>query len=141
MFTLWSDIDRLFNHPFADWMFSDRALSRLQEDAFYGAHRMNLMDRGDSLKFVAELPGVDENDMNLSVHEDTLTLSAKRHVQHEKDNTVYLSERDDYDVRRSIALPVRVDAAKAKAAFKNGVLTVDLPKVPESKPQKIAINA
>ena len=136
MFTLWSDIDRLFNRSLSDWMLNSRA----DDEAFRGFHRMNLIDSGDALKFIAELPGVADKDMNLSVHQDTLTLSAKRNISHEKDNTVYLSERENYDVQRRIARPVHVDAAKAKATLKNGLLTVILPKVPESKPQQIAIH-
>lgn len=140
MFTLWSDIDRLFNHSFGN-LLNDRMYARFADDAFYGAQRMNLIDKGDSLKFAAELPGVDEKDIDLSIHEDTLTLSAKRNIEHDKDHTIYLSERENYNIRRSVALPVRVDASKAKATFKNGLLSVDLPKVPESKPHQIAINA
>ncbi len=137
MFTLWSDIDRLFNQSLSDWMLN----ARNRENTFQGLYRMNLIDAGDSLRFIAELPGVADKDMNLSVHQDTLTLSAKRNIDRGKDNTVYLSEREDYDIRRSIALPVHVDAANAKATLKNGLLAVDLPKLPESKPRQIAINA
>lgn len=137
MFTLWSDIDRLFNQSLSDWMLNARS----RENTFQGLYRMNLIDAGDSLKFIAELPGVDDKDMNLSVHQDTLTLSAKRNIARGKDNTVYLSERENYDIRRSIALPVHVDAENAKATLKNGLLSVDLPKLPESKPRQIAINA
>lgn len=141
MFTLWSDIDRLFNRPFCDWMPVERALRRFEDDdTFFGAHRMNLIDKGDNLEFVAELPGVEESNVDLSVHDDTLKLSAKRDVTHPKENTVYLAERGDYDIQRSIALPVRVDADKAKASFKNGILRIVLPKAPENKPKQIAIN-
>ena len=141
MFTLWSDIDRLFNRSFCDWMPNERAFRRFAEnDAFFGALRMNLIDKGDNLEFVAELPGVEEADVDLSVHNDTLKLSAKRNVTHPKENTVYLAERGDYDIQRSIALPVRVEADKAKATFKNGILRVALPKAAESKPKQIAIN-
>ena len=67
MFTLWSDIDRLFNRSFAD-MFNDRMMQRFENcDACAGAYRMNLLDRGENLEFVAELPGVEEKDMNLTV--------------------------------------------------------------------------
>ena len=138
MFTLWSDIDRLFNHPFADWMFNENAL-RSAEESFLGLNRMNLTDKGENLLFVAELPGVSQDDINLSIHEDTLTLSAKRNIQHDKDNTLYLAERNNYDIQRSIALPAKIDAQNAKANFKNGVLYVTLPKAAESKPQQIAI--
>lgn len=140
MFTLWSDIDRLFNQSFANWMLSEEALRRAQDEQVFGMNRMNLVDKGDSLEFVAELPGVQEKDMNLTVHEDTLTLSAKRQVQRDAKNTVYLSERGDYDIQRSIALPSKIEAASAKATFKNGILRVTLPKAQESKPRQIAIN-
>ena len=141
MFTLWSDMDRLFNRSFGDWMLNERAMRRMAEnDAFFGAHRMNLIDKGDNLEFIAELPGVEQSDVDLSVHNDTLKLGAKRSVAHPKENTVYLAERGNYDIQRSIALPVRVDADKAKATFKNGILCVDLPKAAESKPKQITIN-
>ena len=141
MFTLWSDIDRLFNRSFADWMLNDRAWRQFGEDACCGMHRMNLLDKGETLEFVAELPGVEDKNMNLTVHNDTLTLSAKRTVEHEKGNTVYLAERGNYDIQRSIALPARVDADKASASFKNGILRVTLPKSAENQPKQIAIHA
>lgn len=141
MFTLWSDIDRLFNHSFAD-MFNDRMMHRFENcEACAGAYGMNLLDRGENLEFVAELPGVEEKDMNLTVHNDTLTLSAKRNISRDKENRIYLAERGNYDVQRSIGLPVRVDANKATANFKNGILRVILPKAPENQPKQIAINA
>ena len=141
MFTLWSAMDRLFNRSFAD-MFGDRMMRRFEDcDSCAGAYRMNLLDRGENLEFVAELPGVEEKDMNLTVHDDTLTLSAKRTVSRDKENRIYLAERGNYDVQRSIGLPSRVDVNKAKASFKNGVLRVVLPKSPESQPKQIAINA
>ena len=141
MFTLWSDMDRLFNRSFSD-MFGDRMMRRFEDcDSCAGAYRMNLLDRGENLEFVAELPGVEEKDMNLTVHDDTLTLSAKRTVSRDKENRIYLAERGNYDVQRSIGLPSRVDVNKAKASFKNGVLRVVLPKSPESQPKQIAINA
>lgn len=140
MFTLWSDIDRLFNRSFAD-MLDGRMMRRFEEDnAFTGAQRMNLIDKGENLEFVAELPGVNEKDMNLIVHNDTLTLSAKRTVEHPKENSLYLAERGNYEVQRSIALPSRVDADKAAASFKNGILRVVLPKAPENQPKQIAIS-
>lgn len=135
MFTLWSDIDRLFNRSFADWMLRDRACRE-----GFGNLRMNLIDAGDNLEFMAELPGVEEKDMDLSVHNDTLTFSAKRTIARDKDQTCYLAERGDYDIRRSIALPARVEADKAVATLKNGILHVVLPKAPESKPKQITIN-
>lgn len=141
MFTLWSDIDRLFNRSFAD-MLNDQMMRKFDgTDAYAGSQRMNLMDKGENLEFVAELPGVEEKDMNLTVHNDTLTLSAKRTVTHDKENRIYLAERSSCEIQRSIALPARVDAEKTTATLKNGVLRVVMPKAPENQPKQIAINA
>lgn len=132
MFTLWSDMDRLFN------ILNDR-------DYRYAASqpkfRMNLQDKGENLEFVAELPGVSEKDINLEIHDETLTLSAKRDVTHEKDNTLYLAERGSWNIQRSISLPVAVEVENTNATLKNGILRVTLPKAASSRPQKILINA
>lgn len=142
MFTLWNDMDRFLNQSMNDWMWDPRALRRVFS-ADNGAEmaRMNLIDKGDTLEFVAELPGVEEKDMNLVVHNDTLTLKAKREIARPAENSVYLNERGNYNVQRSIALPERVDADKAVATLKNGVLRVVLPKAPESKPRQITVKA
>ena len=136
MYTLWSDIDRLFNHSFSD--FWDREPER---DSMTGLNRMNLIDKGDSFEFVAELPGVEEKDVNLTVHNGTLNLSAKREIPRKKEDGYYMIERGAFDIQRSIGLPSAVNAAETKASFKNGVLRVILPKAPEAQPKQIAINA
>lgn len=130
MFTLWSDMDRLFN------ILNEREYANAEPK-----FRMNLEDKGNNLEFVAELPGVSDKDLSLEVHDDTLTLSAKRDVQHQKDNNYFLAERGSWNIQRSISLPVAVETENAKADFKNGVLRVTLPKAPEARPQHIAINA
>lgn len=132
MFTLWSDMDRLFN------ILNDR------DDRYAASQpkfRMNLQDKGENLEFVAELPGVSEKDINLEIHDETLTLSAKRDVTHEKDNTLYLAERGSWNIQRSISLPVAVEVENTNATLKNGILRVTLPKAASSRPQKILINA
>jgi len=132
MFTLWSDMDRLFN------ILND------QDDRYAASQpkfRMNLQDKGENLEFVAELPGVSEKDINLEIHNETLTLSAKRDVTHEKDNTLYLAERGSWNIQRSISLPVAVEVENTNATLKNGILRVTLPKAASSRPQKILINA
>lgn len=131
MLTLWSDMDRLFNiinncdHRFA---------------ASQPKFRMNLQDNGDNLEFVAELPGVSDKDMNLEIHNDTLTLSAKREVKRNKENTFYLTERGSWNIRKSISLPMAVEIENTKAVLKDGILRVTMPKAQNNRPQQIAIN-
>ena len=133
MFTLWSDMDRLFNLlNDRDYRYAETVSQKFQ---------MNLQDKGDYLEFIAELPGVSEKDMNLEVHNDTLNLSAKRSVEHKNDNKVFLSERGSWDIQKSVSLPTPVEVDKAKATFKDGILRVDLPKSPICRPHQIQITA
>ncbi len=132
MFTLWSDMDRLFN------ILNERVDRNLNAQPQF---RMNLQDKGESLEFIAELPGVDEKDMNLEVHNDTLTLSAKRTLSHEPNASLFLAERGSWNIQRSVSLPVPVEVDQAKATLKNGILRVNLPKSANSRPQKILIQA
>ena len=132
MFTLWSDMDRLFN------ILNDRDY---RYTASQPKFRMNLQDTGANIEFVAELPGVSENDIQLEIHNETLTLSAKREVMHDKDHTIYLGERGSWNIQRSVSLPVAVEAENTHATLKNGILHVTLPKAASSRPQKIAIQA
>jgi HSP20 family protein len=132
MYTLWNDFDRLFNF----FNGCDYRCNAPQQ-----SYRMNLQDQGDNLEFVAELPGVEDKDINLEIHDDTLKLSAKRNIEHGKNNDIYMTERKSWDLQRSITLPVQVESDNTKAVLKNGILRVTMPKAAASRPQKIQINA
>jgi HSP20 family protein len=81
----------------------------------------------------AELPGMTEEDVQVDVDEDTLTIASKRQEQSEEKKEGYLRrERRTTAFRRSFALPPDVEESKIDAAFKNGLLTVTLPKGKES---------
>ncbi|MFA5624849.1 MAG: Hsp20/alpha crystallin family protein [Bradymonadales bacterium] len=141
MFTLWSDIDRaIFGYPFSNLLQNKYSAGSTERNAcFVHNCRMNLSDKGEYFEFVAELPGLKEDDLELTVHADRLTLSAKRNVVNPEDATVLLSERRNYEVHRSVAFPVNVDTNKVEAKLKNGILRVTLQKSAENQPRKIAI--
>ena len=134
MFTLWSDMDRLFN------IFNDNDC-RCRVSKCRPKFRMNLTDKGDNLEFIAELPGVSDKDVSLEIHNDTLTLSANRKLDQDKENVLYSSERGAWNIKRSISLPTAVEVENAKAVFKDGILRVTLPKAACNRPQRIAVNA
>ncbi len=93
-------------------------------------------------KIAAEMPGVEEKDIEVNVNEDTLVLKGeKRQEKEEKGKNTYVSERSYGSFQRTFALPEGVDRDKIAADFSKGVLTVTLPKTPESQKQqkKIAI--
>ena len=93
------------------------------------------LDVGEDDKAItvtAELPGVEEKDIDVSLTDDLLTIRAQKSAESErKDDRVHMSERSYGSYSRSIRLPFGVDEAKVEAGFKNGVLTVTLPKPPE----------
>jgi HSP20 family protein len=94
----------------------------------------------DDLVVTAELPGVSEKDVHVSVTGDVLTIRGQRHGAEEpKDVRHYWGERWYGQFERYISLPFPVNAAKVKATFKDGVLTVTLPKAEEIKPKEIKV--
>ena len=102
---------------------------------------VNLSETDKEVKVVAELPGLDEKEVNVELDEDTLVLQGEKKGEEEKkEDTWHRVEHSYGSFRRVVPLPAEVDAAKAKAAFKNGVLTVTLPKRPEAQPNKKTIN-
>jgi HSP20 family protein len=92
----------------------------------------------------AELPGMSEKEIEISLSADMLTLKGeKKEEREEKGQNRYVSERRYGSFQRSFALPEDSDPDKIEAAFKNGVLTVTLPKRPEAqtKRRKIEVKA
>lgn len=91
---------------------------------------------------LTSLPGVTAEDINISIHEDVLTISAetKTEDRQEKERFV-LQERRYGKFSRSLRLPSNVDAEKVTADYENGVLKVFVPKSEVAQPRKIAINA
>lgn len=91
----------------------------------------------------AELPGFDENDVNLTVENHVLTLSGKvdeKNEEKDKDNRKYLvRERRVETFERSFSLPEGVDEENISAQFKNGLLTVTLPKTAEKASRKLEV--
>lgn len=90
----------------------------------------------------AELPGLAEKDIELNVEDNILTLSSKKQEsKEEKKNGYLIRERCNYEFARTFVLPKDVDREKIKAEFKNGLLVVNIPKKPETKPQKIDVKS
>ncbi|MFW8595061.1 Hsp20/alpha crystallin family protein [Cribrihabitans neustonicus] len=97
---------------------------------------LDVVDKEDELKLTAELPGLSEKDIDLRVGDGTLTLRGEKKHDHEegdKEGGFYLSERRFGAFERTIGIPEGIDRDKIEATFKNGVLTVRLPKKPEAR--------
>lgn len=90
----------------------------------------------------ADVPGVKEADLEITITGNRLTVSGKRESEKEKKHeSYYLVERFYGSFSRSFTLPPGVDAGAMKAELKDGVLTMTVPKKPEVAPQKVTVNA
>lgn len=100
---------------------------------------IEVSETDDEVKVVAEVPGLDKRDVELSLHDGVLTLRGAKKLEH---NGSLYSERWEGAFERIIPVGVDVDANKVDASFRNGVLTVRLFKKPEARREvkRIAIN-
>lgn len=103
---------------------------------------IEVFEKKDKFVVKAELPGIKEEDIDVSVVGDILTIKGERQAESEtKEEDYYLCERSYGSFSRSIALPSSVDAKKIEASYDDGVLEVSLPKAPEVKAKKVAVTA
>jgi HSP20 family protein len=94
----------------------------------------------DGYHFRADLPGVKDADLEISLTGNRLTVSGKRDTEGEKEGeTYYAYERRYGSFTRTFTLPEGIDAASVKADLKDGVLTLKVPKLPELQPKKIEL--
>lgn len=94
----------------------------------------------DAYLFKADLPGVKESDLDITVTGDRITISGKRETeQHEDSDRFYAYERSFGSFSRSFTLPEGVDASNCAAELKDGVLNLRLPKLPEVQPKRIQV--
>ena len=132
--TLRDEIDRLFDTPLTEF-------TRTSQQFLGGwLPAVDLYEDKDNVIVKAELAGMKKEDINISLHEGVLTLSGERTEDKEfKDAEVFRSERFLGRFQRTITLPSPVQMDKVNAAYKDGILTVTLPKTEEVKPKQIEV--
>ncbi|HUU26406.1 MAG TPA: Hsp20/alpha crystallin family protein [archaeon] len=102
--------------------------------------RVDLVEKEDRYVLSAELPGVKKEDIKVAVEEDVLTVSAEKHDEFEgKEDGVYRRERSYGKVYRSFTLGDKVAQDKIEGEYKNGVLTLNLPKKEEVKAKPVEV--
>jgi HSP20 family protein len=120
---VWSD----FRFPALEWPFSNQ--SRFMP-------KVNVEQDGKLLRIHAELPGMEEKDIHVTLNDDVLTISGERKTEKEEKDKNFLRREFSYgSFHRAIPVPPNVAADKVKATFKNGVLSVELP-LPEAEAPK-----
>ena len=101
---------------------------------------LDVFDDKDNLTVKVELPGLKKDEIGLSLHEGVLTISGERKQERERrEGETFRSERYFGKFQRSVTLPSAVDASKVTATYRDGILTVELPKAEEAKPKQIAV--
>ncbi len=136
--SLFQEIERTFED------FSRRMPFAGFSDGGTAAPRMDVSEGKDGLEVTAELPGVDEKDVEVMLSNGLLTVRGEKKVEREeKDKNWHMTERSHGSFSRSIALPYEPDPAKVEAKFEKGVLRILLPKPAEmaKKERKIEIKA
>lgn len=127
---LHSELDDLFSAFFGNWP--------TYEHKLWPA--IDVAENEDAIVVKAELPSCKADDIDISVHGNTLTISGeKKQEQEEKEKGYYHLERSYGSSRRDLTLPNDVDAAKIDAACKDGVLSITLPKAEKATAVKVKI--
>ena len=101
---------------------------------------LDLYQNNDNVVAVVELPGMRKEDIDVSLNDGMLTIAGERQSSAGEGENAERTERFSGKFRRSVTLPTRVDASKVSASYKDGILTVTLPKSEEAKPKKVEVS-
>jgi HSP20 family protein len=130
-----------FDRMFDDWpRFLRRGAG--DEEGLRGSWipAVDIRETKDAIEVTAELPGIDAKDVDVSVQENVLTIRGERSREEVKeDETVHRIEREYGVFERSFTLPRSVEPEKIKAGYKDGVLSVSVPKREEAKPKAVKV--
>ncbi|MFQ5715725.1 MAG: Hsp20/alpha crystallin family protein [Nitrospinales bacterium] len=139
--------------PFAEWS-PFREINKLQEEVnqFFSNSLnesgirnfppLNVWSDQDKLTVTVQLPGVDPNDIEISLEEQNLTLKGSQKCEEPKNEGAFLRrEIPSGEFARTLRLPYRVDANSTEANYKNGLLIITLKRPEEEKPKKISVCA
>lgn len=128
-FDVLRDIDRAFNGRF----------NLANDELTTAKYPVDIHEDEDGLTISAELPGFKKEQVDLSIDNGVLTISAERQAEEPKEGTNHLRERRYTRVRRQFSLPSTVDTSNVDASLADGVLTLRLTKRDEVKPRKIEV--
>jgi len=142
----WDEMERWFNefgrrgwlHPFnREWPQQREGFT-----TFAGKlPKVNLIDRENEVVVRAELPGVNKDDVDVTVDEYSVTIkAATKHEEEKEEGEYYRREMSSGEYQRTLALPSTVDEDKASATFKDGVLELTLPKLEKSHRKSVKVD-
>jgi HSP20 family protein len=126
---------------FMNWdPFAEMAPSLIRAGESMFSPRFEVKETKNAYVFKADLPGLEEKDLEITVTGSRVTVSGKREAENKDEGeTYYAYERSYGSFSRSFTLPEGADADHAEADLRNGVLTLSIPKTPEHQPKKISV--
>ncbi|MCG3147653.1 MAG: Spore protein SP21 [Verrucomicrobiae bacterium] len=125
--------------PFAGLDEMRKEVNRAFETAF--APALDVVEAKDDFLVKVDLPGLNKEDVSVTIQDNFLTIKGERkHEAEKKETNFYHRERVHGVFSRTIELPTRVEASKVSANFRDGVLHVTLPKSEEAKPKEIKVS-
>ncbi len=128
---LHSRMNNLFNSFFDENRFWPE-LGRNGKDSFMPCFEIS--ETAKNIEITAEIPGVEEKDIDVSLDGGILTVKGEKKSEHDEKNKDYhITERSYGSFQRSFAMPEGIDSSKIDAKFKNGVLKISLPRTEESR--------
>ena len=126
---LQQQMNQLFSH-----FFDSQAVSPFRERFEDIFPNVDIQERNKEIVVTAELPGLEQNDVDISISNDILTLRGeKKQSKEQKEENYYRMERSYGSFHRDIPLPADVETENITAVFKNGVLTMQIPKKPDAQ--------
>jgi HSP20 family protein len=128
---------RLFDEPFANSTEMGCCSSVEERD---WKPLVDVVETKENILLKVEVPGVKQEDINISIEDNTLTVKGERKYESQVDEEGYSRFERTYGAfQRSVQLPPTVDADRVKAGYKDGVLEIQLPKREEAKPKTVKV--
>ena len=140
---MWNEFVDRWN-PYREMDRIQRQMNRLFDNVYTGVRpnfpAVNVWVNADSATATMELPGVEAKDIKLFALDDILTIEGARKPEEPKAETAYHRQERVYGAfKKDIQVPFKVQADRITATFKDGILTITMPRAEEDKPKKIAI--
>ena len=101
--------------------------------------RVDIIEEKERYLLYADLPGFSEEDLSIEVKENLLSITVEKHREEEKESRYLIRERNQRRRTRSFVLAKDADSDSVQASLKNGLLNIEVSKLPEKQPRKIAI--
>ena len=132
-----------YGSPFRDLRRLQEEMDRLTRSATtpQGFPAINVYAHQDGIVITAELPGVKEDELDITVHRDTVTLRGQRQDQPEGAQGYHRRERRSGAFGRTFSLPFQVDPERVEAKLSDGILTLTLHRPEQDKPKRIRVSA